>query len=52
VKLLKHKDFGKVKLIMRQSKTLKICANHLGLFIYLFLFYIFAVMLCLVAWKL
>ncbi|GKV01322.1 hypothetical protein SLEP1_g13881 [Rubroshorea leprosula] len=31
VKLLKHKDTGKVRLIMRQSKTLKICANHLVL---------------------
>uniref|UniRef100_A0A2P2LCQ6 Uncharacterized protein MANES_18G136500 n=1 Tax=Rhizophora mucronata TaxID=61149 RepID=A0A2P2LCQ6_RHIMU len=30
VKLLKHKDSGKVRLVMRQSKTLKICANHLG----------------------
>ncbi|CAH9076732.1 unnamed protein product [Cuscuta europaea] len=31
VKLLKHKDSGKVRLVMRQSKTLKICANHLVL---------------------
>ncbi|KAJ7961208.1 RAN binding protein 1 [Quillaja saponaria] len=31
VKLLKHKEFGKVRLVMRQSKTLKICANHLVL---------------------
>lgn len=30
VKLLKHKEAGKVRLVMRQSKTLKICANHLG----------------------
>ncbi|KAI8523550.1 hypothetical protein RHMOL_Rhmol13G0083100 [Rhododendron molle] len=29
VKLLKHKVTGKVRLVMRQSKTLKICANHL-----------------------
>ncbi|KAL8089510.1 hypothetical protein AgCh_039110 [Apium graveolens] len=29
VKFLKHKDTGKVRLVMRQSKTLKICANHL-----------------------
>ncbi|KAJ4970653.1 hypothetical protein NE237_003752 [Protea cynaroides] len=29
VKLLKHKVSGKVRLVMRQSKTLKICANHL-----------------------
>ncbi|XP_068657505.1 ran-binding protein 1 homolog c-like [Aristolochia californica] len=28
VKLLKHKETGKVRLVMRQSKTLKICANH------------------------
>ncbi|KAJ0021339.1 hypothetical protein Pint_32512 [Pistacia integerrima] len=31
VKLLKHKQSGKVRLVMRQSKTLKICANHLVL---------------------
>ncbi|KAI3450324.1 hypothetical protein Pfo_006989 [Paulownia fortunei] len=31
VKLLKHKVNGKVRLVMRQSKTLKICANHLVL---------------------
>ncbi|XP_062172647.1 ran-binding protein 1 homolog a-like [Alnus glutinosa] len=29
VKFLKHKDSNKVRLVMRQSKTLKICANHL-----------------------
>ncbi|XP_010032988.1 ran-binding protein 1 homolog c [Eucalyptus grandis] len=29
VKFLKHKETGKVRLVMRQSKTLKICANHL-----------------------
>ncbi|KAK7357164.1 hypothetical protein VNO80_16447 [Phaseolus coccineus] len=29
VKFLKHKVTGKVRLLMRQSKTLKICANHL-----------------------
>ncbi|KAG9459043.1 hypothetical protein H6P81_003551 [Aristolochia fimbriata] len=28
VKLLKHKETGKVRLVMRQSKTHKICANH------------------------
>ncbi|MCO5585881.1 hypothetical protein L7F22_039815 [Adiantum nelumboides] len=28
VKLLKHKETEKVRLVMRQSKTLKICANH------------------------
>lgn len=31
VKLLKHKETKKVRLVMRQSKTLKICANHLVL---------------------
>ncbi|KAF8396956.1 hypothetical protein HHK36_018592 [Tetracentron sinense] len=31
VKLLKHKESGKVRLVMRQVKTLKICANHLVL---------------------
>ncbi|THU59719.1 hypothetical protein C4D60_Mb07t05030 [Musa balbisiana] len=30
VKLLKHRETGKVRLLMRQVKTLKICANHLG----------------------
>ncbi|KAJ7514591.1 hypothetical protein O6H91_23G051400 [Diphasiastrum complanatum] len=29
VKLLKHKESEKVRLLMRQNKTLKICANHL-----------------------
>ncbi|XP_042385023.1 ran-binding protein 1 homolog c-like [Zingiber officinale] len=29
VKLLKHRETGKVRLVMRQDKTLKICANHL-----------------------
>lgn len=31
VKLLKHKETSKVRLVMRQAKTLKICANHLGI---------------------
>ncbi|CAD5189417.1 unnamed protein product [Musa acuminata subsp. malaccensis] len=31
VKLLKHRESGKVRLLMRQVKTLKICANHLVL---------------------
>ncbi|KMZ67547.1 hypothetical protein ZOSMA_264G00260 [Zostera marina] len=31
VKLLKHKETKKVRLVMRQTKTLKICANHLVL---------------------
>ncbi|KAK4784794.1 hypothetical protein SAY86_019162 [Trapa natans] len=29
VKFLKHKETKKVRLVMRQSKTLKICANHM-----------------------
>ncbi|XP_010557199.1 PREDICTED: ran-binding protein 1 homolog b-like [Tarenaya hassleriana] len=29
VKFLKHKGTSKIRLVMRQSKTLKICANHL-----------------------
>ncbi|KAI9476850.1 Ran GTPase binding protein Sbp1 [Coemansia sp. RSA 989] len=28
VKLLKHKETGKVRLLMRRDKTLKVCANH------------------------
>ncbi|XP_019062554.1 ran-specific GTPase-activating protein isoform X2 [Fukomys damarensis] len=28
VKLLKHKDKGTIRLLMRRDKTLKICANH------------------------
>ncbi|RKP10845.1 hypothetical protein THASP1DRAFT_8960, partial [Thamnocephalis sphaerospora] len=28
VRLLKHKESGKVRLLMRRDKTLKICANH------------------------
>jgi hypothetical protein len=32
VKFLKHKVTGKVRLLMRQSMTLKICANHLSMF--------------------
>ncbi|KAJ2442238.1 Ran GTPase binding protein Sbp1, partial [Coemansia sp. RSA 2337] len=28
VKLLKHKENGKVRLLMRRDKTLKVCANH------------------------
>ena len=35
VKLLKHKESAKVRLVFRQSKTLKICANHLGLHVFL-----------------
>ncbi|KAJ2544166.1 Ran GTPase binding protein Sbp1 [Coemansia sp. RSA 1933] len=28
VKLLKHKETGKVRVLMRRDKTLKVCANH------------------------
>eukprot|EP00010_Vexillifera_abyssalis_P000318 CAMPEP_0201551694 /NCGR_PEP_ID=MMETSP0173_2-20130828/9135_1 /ASSEMBLY_ACC=CAM_ASM_000268 /TAXON_ID=218659 /ORGANISM="Vexillifera sp., Strain DIVA3 564/2" /LENGTH=185 /DNA_ID=CAMNT_0047962015 /DNA_START=41 /DNA_END=598 /DNA_ORIENTATION=+ len=28
VKFLEHKDTGKVRILMRRDKTLKICANH------------------------
>ncbi|KAK8484127.1 hypothetical protein V6N11_025833 [Hibiscus sabdariffa] len=31
MKLLKHKEMGKILIVMRQSKTLKICANHIVL---------------------
>jgi len=30
VKLLKHKENQKIRLLMRQEKTLKIRANHIG----------------------
>lgn len=36
MKLLKHKETGKVRLVMRQAKTLKICANHLGRVLFFF----------------
>ncbi|GMF00803.1 unnamed protein product [Ambrosiozyma monospora] len=29
VKFLKHKETGKVRLLMRRDKTLKVCANHI-----------------------
>lgn len=28
VRLLQHKSQGKVRLVMRRDKTLKVCANH------------------------
>jgi len=28
VKMLKHKEFGKIRLLMRQDKTMKIVINH------------------------
>lgn len=32
VKLLKHKENGKTRLVMRRDKTLKVCANHYGMY--------------------
>ena len=32
VKFLKHLENGKIRLLMRREKTLKVCANHYGLF--------------------
>jgi len=34
VRLLKHKENGKTRLVMRRDKTLKVCANHYGEFYY------------------
>ena len=28
VKFLKHREKGKIRLLMRREKTLKVCANH------------------------
>jgi len=28
IKLLKHKETGKIRVLMRRDKTLKVCANH------------------------
>ena len=30
VRLLKHKENEKTRLVMRRDKTLKVCANHYG----------------------
>lgn len=32
VRLLKHKENSKTRLVMRRDKTLKVCANHYGMF--------------------
>lgn len=32
VRLLKHKENQKTRLVMRRDKTLKVCANHYGMF--------------------
>jgi Ran-binding protein 1 len=34
MKLLKHKETKKIRLLMRRDKTLKICANHYGMSIF------------------
>ena len=47
VKFLKHKESGKVHLIMRQSKTLKICANHLCMLLSFFLTFWYCILLLL-----
>ncbi len=31
VRLLKHKENNKTRLVMRRDKTLKVCANHYGM---------------------
>jgi Ran-binding protein 1 len=36
VRLLKHKENGKTRLVMRRDKTLKVCANHYGMFTRMF----------------
>ena len=33
VRLLKHKENGKTRLVMRRDKTLKVCANHYSMYI-------------------
>ena len=35
VRLLKHKENGKTRLVMRRDKTLKVCANHYSMGPYL-----------------
>ena len=39
VRLLAHKQTGKVRLVMRRDKTLKVCANHLSQLMKLFASY-------------
>lgn len=33
VRLLKHKENGKTRLVMRRDKTLKVCANHYSMYL-------------------
>lgn len=32
VRLLKHKENSKTRLVMRRDRTMKVCANHYGMF--------------------
>lgn len=34
LRLLKHKENGKIRLVMRRDKTLKVCANHYSMIFY------------------
>ncbi|KAG5455741.1 MAG: RanBP1 domain-containing protein, partial [Olpidium bornovanus] len=34
VRFLQHKDLGKIRLVMRRDKTLKVCANHNRTFLF------------------
>lgn len=31
LKMLQHQETGKIRIVMRRDKTLKICANHLSM---------------------
>lgn len=31
LKMLQHHETGKIRIVMRRDKTLKICANHLSI---------------------
>lgn len=40
VRLLKHKENQKTRLVMRRDKTLKVCANHYSMFSLSLLYYV------------
>jgi len=42
VRLLKHKENGKTRLVMRRDKTLKVCANHYSMYTFFSFFFFFA----------